>query len=550
MDLRSDRLTCMIDALDESSEDEMRDLVEFLADLGTDTTTKHIDFRLCLSSRHVPYVEINSCQHLNLDRQDEHHRDITVYVNGKLKLGVGKIADETRIAVQERVQGVFLWAVLVVRILNKERDHGNVHKLQERLESIPDGLHNLFRDILARNADDEEHCILIMQWIAFARRPLSREELYFAVRGTLSECVVAHINPWDRGAIETLDMDLFILHASKGLAEIIDIGGLGQCEVRFIHESVRDYLYETGFNTLAPELSRNLVGLTHDRLKKCCYGWLSDVAHLLNAGSRLDLNPFERMVEIPGFPHDRLDGSRSIERFPFLEYSVHNVVHHAEQACRSGVAQTAFLEEFREPVWTKIDQYFHHRGLLDTQPDYIYIRVKPKEPIRYIRVKARPNDRLGSLHELVAGSSTTASILAHHGARRLLAAEFERATLRLSLSQFQCALNTASHQVDPDIFTMVLEKARTSGSLVSDAVSSSTDAALFITGYGCRNTVWRMLAKLAIHDDTIGKLLINTHCRTDVGGKIWVSTETFPSASTFSYPNDDCRSVVPGWASA
>lgn len=341
LDLKSDRLTCLIDALDESSEDEIRDLVDFLEDLGTDTANRHIDFRVCLSSRHFPYTALERCQHFDLDVQTEHHQDIILYVSSKLKVGRGHTADEIKIAVQDRARGVFLWAVLVVGILNKEQNHGNVHKLQELLEKIPDGLHNLFRDIFARDCGHNEHFLPILQWIAFASRPLRREELYFAVRSTLAADDA--IRRWDSSAISTHDMDLFILHASKGLAEIITTGI--NSTVQFIHESVTDYLQETGFNVLKPELSQNLVGLTHEHLKRCCYRRITQ--HMVQCSEKLDLEVVARTTG---------RGLTTPSHFCFLEYSIGNIIYHAEQAYTNGIAQIEFLEKFREPAWTRLRQ--------------------------------------------------------------------------------------------------------------------------------------------------------------------------------------------------
>lgn len=156
LDPRSEQLTCLIDAFDETSKQEIRELIEFFEDLGSITLAKGIAFRVCLSSRHYPHVDLDKCRYLNLDDQHDHRRDIALYVKQKLKLHTGKIADDILESIQERAQGIVLWAVLVTQILRKDCQRGNVHKVRDRLDTIPDGLHNLFHEIIHRVADDED----------------------------------------------------------------------------------------------------------------------------------------------------------------------------------------------------------------------------------------------------------------------------------------------------------------------------------------------------------------------------------------------------------
>lgn len=46
------------------------------------------------------------------------------YVNSKLKAGRGKKVEEIKMELLERASGVFLWVVLVVKLLNEASDYG------------------------------------------------------------------------------------------------------------------------------------------------------------------------------------------------------------------------------------------------------------------------------------------------------------------------------------------------------------------------------------------------------------------------------------------
>lgn len=151
MHLEQDRLTCLIDALDECPEVEIREMIEFFEELGESAAKKRIELRVCFSSRYYPHVTMNKCQDMLLDRQAGHEEDITKYVKSKLKTRKGKTGEELRQAVQAKAQGVFVWVVLVVRIPNKESDRGsNNASLRKCLDHIPSELHKLFEEILQK----------------------------------------------------------------------------------------------------------------------------------------------------------------------------------------------------------------------------------------------------------------------------------------------------------------------------------------------------------------------------------------------------------------
>jgi hypothetical protein len=348
MSLDQERLTCLVDALDECPEAEIRDLIDFFEELGEAVTDRKIEFRVCFSSRHYPHVTMNKCQHMLLDGQAGHEQDIAKYVKSKLKVRKDKTGENLRDAVQNKAQGVFMWVVLVVRILNEERDRGcNIAGLRKCLDRIPSELHKLFEDILQRGVRDDPNLVPILQWVSFARRPLACAELYFAVRSDQADFDTA--KPWDPDEDDSETMKLFILNSSKGLAELTR----GKSPtVQFIHESVRDYLRETGFRVLAPSLHGNLLSSTNEYLKRCCGQWLTDnvIRHL--ALPRIQPAPKAKSQDA------REIRTRAAALFPFLEYSVSNLLYHAELADGHGLSQAKLIESFPLKQWVTINNVF------------------------------------------------------------------------------------------------------------------------------------------------------------------------------------------------
>ena len=330
-----------IDALDECDEDQIRDMVSFFEHIGELTTPSNIRFRVCFSSRHYPYITIARGLELVLEGQEGHFQDIANYVDSELKIGHSKLAEEIRAELQAKASGVFMWIVLVVDILNKEHDRGRIHALRKRLREIPASLHDLFRDILTRDARDRDELILCIQWILFGKRPLSPEELYFAVlSGTNHE----PLGPWDQELTTLAVIRRFIVDSSKGLAEITK----SKAPVaQFIHESVRDFLLkDNGLQKIWPELGDKLQGQSHEQLKECCLKYIStDISGFLRLPKQLPKASTKDAADL------RRQGQKY---FPFLKYAVRGVLDHADKARSEGIIQNTFLQSFPLQQWISL----------------------------------------------------------------------------------------------------------------------------------------------------------------------------------------------------
>lgn len=129
-------MVCLIDALDECDEDEIRDMISFFEYLGDLTISKGSGFLVCFSSRHYPYITIQNGLSLILENQKEHAQDIVKYVRSELKIGQSHIANQIHADIPTRSRGIFMWVILVVLILNKEYDKGRVYNLLGGIETL------------------------------------------------------------------------------------------------------------------------------------------------------------------------------------------------------------------------------------------------------------------------------------------------------------------------------------------------------------------------------------------------------------------------------
>ncbi|KAJ4341292.1 hypothetical protein N0V95_007279 [Ascochyta clinopodiicola] len=209
-------IVCFIDTLNECEKEQVQDMIQFFEHVGDLAVSRGTRFQVCFSSRHYPHITIRHGVELVLEGQEGHLQDIASYVEAGLKIGKSKIAQQVRAELQEKAPGIFMWVILVVGILNKESDSGQVYTLWRKLREIPGDLHELFRDILTRDTHNKHRLVLCIQWVLCAEQPLSPEQLYHAI---LSGVDIEAVTGWDPEEITKDVIKRFVLDSSRGLAE-------------------------------------------------------------------------------------------------------------------------------------------------------------------------------------------------------------------------------------------------------------------------------------------------------------------------------------------
>jgi len=351
------RLKCFIDALDECDEEQIREMIVFFEQLGQNAIENGNQLYICFASRHYPTIDIRSGRQLILEDEHGHDEDLAKYVQSHLRAGKGKYVDEIKMSIREKANGVFMWAVLVIDILNKEFLRGRIFAVRKRLQEIPAKLSDLFKDMLRRNCDNMTDLLLCLQWILFARRPLKREEFYFAMVAGLDP-VPENMIEWNSERVTTDDMNRFVLNSSKGLAELTKSK---MPTVQFIHESVRDFLIkDNGLCELWPELRKDLYSLSQDQLKQCCQNYL-----------KVDISGYVSSSEtLPKASSDSAKDLRQVltTKFPFLEYASQHVLYHADAAA-GGILQNDFIAGFAFNAWIYVANLFERYDIRRHTPD-------------------------------------------------------------------------------------------------------------------------------------------------------------------------------------
>lgn len=329
-----------VDALDECGEDNAKELVqkfELLVKKSVALSTRLNQLHICFSCRHYPILSSPGLAEICLER--ENRADIHTYVESEMSSFRESIPSTILDSIIERASGVFLWAQLVVKRIQKlELDGAGPNEIKAAVNSIPQDLESLYDELIHGMGPAS---LKLLQWIYFAVRPLSMEELRWAMAidaGCLS--LQACQNAVDYIPNDTR-MGQRILSLSQGLVEIS--AGSDTHIVQFIHQSVNDFFLDKGFLALyGKSVSiKAAIGMSHLYLFKTCIRYLA-------------MEEIEKLVIVTD------DSDQMVIDLPFLDYATTSWVSHMKQSDDHGIPAEHFLEMLSWPsnvlinLWTEI----------------------------------------------------------------------------------------------------------------------------------------------------------------------------------------------------
>ncbi|KAF8523952.1 hypothetical protein BU17DRAFT_85441 [Hysterangium stoloniferum] len=216
-----------VDALDEAAENVASTVVSYFRPL-----TVGANLSICFTCRHYPPLAWDN--ELTILAEEENCADIETYVRENLEheLNDENQAQELITLITTRASGIFLWVFLVVREITEFLRVGKTkQEITEMVQKLPLGLGALYEEILEKITERKQSLHLI-QWICFAQRPLSLGELRAVMSADAD-------SPLPSDSDEQMKKRLTSL--SGGLIEVGE-----ENNVRFIHQSVPDYLLRRG----------------------------------------------------------------------------------------------------------------------------------------------------------------------------------------------------------------------------------------------------------------------------------------------------------------
>ena len=326
------KMRIYVDALDECGEAATSDLVGFFTHLINRVTSTNVSLSICFSCRH--YFNVALENGLEVCVEDENHDDIETYIQNTIENAVQdkKTAEVIREEIVQRSLGNFQWTVLVLPgVVNLYRNGSSLKTIKRRVQTIPSELRELYQELLEAIPDEElPYSLRLMQWICFAVRPLSLEELRFATiidantsYRTISDCQ----NAEECDYAETDEqMKRRIRYLSRGLAEAKQHKNMWIAQ--FIHQSVKDYFVQSGLQILNKHSSESAVGCAHFQLSRSCIKYMA-MKEIRNRSRSYDQN--------------------LIFDFPLLRYAISYWISHVEEVEKERMPQSDLLNYFHPP---------------------------------------------------------------------------------------------------------------------------------------------------------------------------------------------------------
>ncbi|KAB5583091.1 Het-eN [Coniochaeta sp. 2T2.1] len=341
--LKTQSVWLYVDALDECRKDDAVKLVDMLKSLLKSLphrSTSLRQFRICFSCRYYPILDLDAMFEICLEY--ENREDISTFVDVRLSAFRARNSATIPALIKECASGVFLWARLVVtQVLELERDGAGIKQMEETVRSKSSGLDILYRRLI-RNM--EPASLKLIQWICFATRPLSIEELGWAM------VLEVHCSHRSLEAFQSAEdipnndrMKRQVQTLSRGLAEVT-----GTQDVQFIHLSVKDFFVEKGLSALSGGMTSTKATIeAHLRLSGICLRYLSMQEIGSASSSSSSSSSFSSSSPSSSY---RSFTRYSHTDYPFLRYATFSWVAHAKQGDTTSVPQGDLLMLFASPT--------------------------------------------------------------------------------------------------------------------------------------------------------------------------------------------------------
>ncbi|ETS75921.1 hypothetical protein PFICI_12865 [Pestalotiopsis fici W106-1] len=299
-----------IDALDECGENYARGLFAYFKNLMEVVERKGGQVKICISSRHYPILGLNTIPTISVEERND--TDIRFVVQELLReIQPRAKRQEVEKQILLKAQGGFLWAILVTqRVIHNSIIGTKNKKLFEQLTVTPETLNELYTDILKDTAGKERlQMIKLFQWVLFAERPLSSQELREAIATDrdMTCATVSQLRDHDSWIESLNQFEIHIKHITKGLVAF----------------ETRD-LWEHFLQQHGPSLHANQTptGAGHFEISRSCLRYIM-LSEVLEA--------------------TQLSRSLLCATFPLLPYMIRFFFHHIRKVEQEGILQTDLL---------------------------------------------------------------------------------------------------------------------------------------------------------------------------------------------------------------
>ncbi|KAF2995333.1 Ankyrin repeat domain-containing protein 44 [Curvularia kusanoi] len=327
-----------IDALDECGEEIAKDLLTYF---NEQAAHENAQVKVCISSRHYPVIGLENSPAVYMEERNA--ADISWYVRDRLKdIQSASKRDLFEQSILRKAEGGFQWAFLVTGIMIDGNMKGaKVDKLQSKLASCPGGLGELYAAILQDfTGFEHRQMIKLFEWILFAERPLSAQELReaLATNEDIKSVSISGLREHESWSDTLNDFEKHVKDLSRGLVEFKtrDLWEVYNSEeedwnreAQLIHQSVADFLLDRFLQRESGKENHEsdaLRGAIQSRISRSCLQYLC-ISEILNAV--------------------QMSRAALSSHYPLISYVIRYVFEHIRKAEQGGIAQNDLLEALR-----------------------------------------------------------------------------------------------------------------------------------------------------------------------------------------------------------
>lgn len=350
------RTFIFVDATDDCGIPYLEDLLYYLSQLAANS-----DYSICIATNSHAEIVLDNAIEVVMHQQNVD--DILRYISLNL-VAEWEGRNGTVVRIGEKAAGCFLWAEIVVSILNAAIEEGATEDLiEEAVAEMPGDIAGLYEWLFSTLSPEEKtETLFLMQWVVFAPEPLRLNDLRIAIQLSQAYCTenqnpqtALHLGPplsirdlrrpvSEGGAFDSPSQFYsWVRSRSIGLLELkpqAQSSGIvnepqGLQHVGFIHESVRNFFVGgRGFACLSPENHQNcsledFADNAHYSLLRACLAYLNAV-ELEPLGRQERFEPAVLSAEESTYWQNNVRDQRHyvVSSYAFLQYAVDNLVFH------------------------------------------------------------------------------------------------------------------------------------------------------------------------------------------------------------------------------
>ncbi|RBA15607.1 hypothetical protein FPRO05_12214 [Fusarium proliferatum] len=285
-----------IDALDECGE-HAKSLLLFLKSLVENAERQGSMVKICFSSRHFPILGHETMARVYVEERND--QDIRLVIGGRLKeVQPVERRREIKKEILLKAHGGFQWAILITNMVLEEDVAGaRTEDLLNIISTTPPDLDELY-DVILRGATKDKHRQMakLFQWVFYAKRPLSAQELReaLATDKDMPYTTVSELRSHGNWSDSVSQFEMRVRHISRGLVEFQNRDVYEQYEpggeewsreAQFIHQSAADFVAQkflTHIDERSP--SRSPDGAGHYEISRSFLKYLN-LEEILNSNS-------------------------------------------------------------------------------------------------------------------------------------------------------------------------------------------------------------------------------------------------------------------------